>query len=131
MSAIRSNFLRAVLSIDAAACGAAGALFAFGGPAAASALGLSLGLMQPVGLFLLAYAAGLVALALRPAAPRGLVWGLVAFNVVWAVESAMVVALGWAQPTALGLTVVLGQAVGALVVADLQFLALRRARAAA
>lgn len=131
MTAIRSTFLRIVIAADAAACGAAGLLFAFGGQPAGAALGLSLGLMQPVGLFLIGYAALLAWLALRPALPRAVVWSLVGFNVLWAIESAMLVALGWAQPTSLGLAVVAGQAMGALVVADLQYLALRRARAAA
>ena len=131
MPEIRSPFLRVVIAVDAAACGGAGLLFAVGGAAAEATLGLSPALMQPVGLFLTGYAALLAWLASRPALPRGLVWGLVSFNVLWAVESGLLVSLGWAQPTALGLGVVLGQAAAALVVADLQFLALKRARAPA
>jgi hypothetical protein len=59
------------------------------------------------------------------------VWALVGFNLVWAVESVMLVLLGWAQPTPLGIAVVLGQAAAAVVVADLQYMALRRAAKAA
>ena len=57
---------------------------------------------------------------------RGVVWTLVALNVAWAAESLMLPALGWASPTGVGLAVLIVQAVGALVVAELQFLALRR-----
>jgi hypothetical protein len=128
MTAVRSSFLRTVIGLDAAACGVSGAALAFGSGWLAGPLGLSPALMQPVGLFLLGYAALLAWLATRPALPRAAVWALVGFNVVWAVESFALVALGWAQPTSVGLGVVVAQAAAALVVADLQYLALRKAR---
>ena len=131
MSAVRSTFLRQVIALDAAACGLGGALFAFGAQALQGPLGLSPALMQPVGVFLIGYAALLAWLAARPALPRAVVWSLVGFNALWAVESALTVLLGWTQPTALGMGLVLGQAAAALVVADLQFVVLRRASAAA
>lgn len=131
MAAIRSNFLRTVIALDAAACGAMGAGLAFGTGWLEGPLGLSPSLMQPVGLFLVGYAALLAWLAARPALPGLVVWTLVGFNVLWAVESLGVLVLGWAQPTALGMGVVVGQAVAALVVAELQYLCVRRARAVA
>lgn len=130
MTAVRSTFLRTVIALDAAACGVMGAAFAGGAGWLAGPLGLSPALMQPVGLFLLPYAALLAWLASRPALPRAAVWTLVGFNVLWAVESLALAALGWVQPTSLGLAVIVGQALAALVVAELQFLALRRARQA-
>ena len=131
MTAVRSTFLRTVIALDAAVCGLGGLAFAFDAPALAGPLGLSPALMQPVGLFLMGYPALLAWLATRPTLPRGAVWGLVAFNLIWALESVALVALGWAQPTTLGLVAVVGQPVGAAVVADLQFIALRRAARAA
>lgn len=128
MTAVRSTFLRTVIALDAAACGVMGAAFAFDAGWLAGPLGLSPALMQPVGLFLVAYALLLAWLASRPALPRAAVWTLVGFNILWAAESLALPALGWAQPTALGLAVIVGQALAALVVAELQFLALRRAR---
>lgn len=127
MTAVRSTFLRIVIALDAAACGVMGAAFAFDAGWLAGPLGLSPALMQPIGLFLLPYAGLLAWLATRPALPRAVVWTLVGFNVLWAVESIALLALGWAQPTSLGLAVVAGQAVAALIVADLQYLALRKA----
>lgn len=127
MTEIRSTLLRTVIALDAAACGAMGAAFAFDAGWLAGPLGLSPGLMQPVGLFLLPYAGLLAWLATRPALPRAVAWALVAFNGLWAAESLALVVLGWAQPTSLGLAVVVAQAVAALIVAELQFLALRRA----
>lgn len=131
MTAVRSTFLRTVIGLDAAACGVMGAAFAFDAGWLAGPLGLSPALMQPVGLFLVGYAALLAWLASRPALPRAVVWSLVGFNLLWAVESIALVALGWAQPTTLGLAVVVGQALAAVVVADLQYLSMKRARAAA
>ncbi|WP_430423275.1 hypothetical protein [Phenylobacterium sp.] len=128
MTAVRSTFLRFVIGADAAACGLMGAAFAFDAGFLAQPLGLSLAFMQPVGLFLLVYAAGLVVMALRPTLPRPAVWALVAFNALWAIESIAIMALGWVQPTQLGVAFVAVQAVSALIVGDLQYLVLRRAK---
>lgn len=127
MTAVRSTFLRAVIGADAAACGLMGAAFAFDAGLLAGPLGLSPAFMQPVGWFLLPYAALLAFLASRPALPRAVVWALVGFNILWAVESAGVLALGWIQPAPLGVAFTLAQAAAALVVADLEYLVLRRA----
>lgn len=127
MTAVRSPFLRTVIALDAAVCGVGGAALALDAGLLEGPLGLSPALMQPVGGFLLVYAGLLAWLATRPALPRAGVWALVAFNLLWTVESVALVALGFAQPTPLGLAVVIGQAVGAAVVADLQWIALRRA----
>jgi hypothetical protein len=127
MTAVRSNFLRTVIALDAAACGVMGAAFAFDAGWLAAPLGLSPALMQPIGVFLIPYAGLLAWLATRPALPRAVVWSLVGFNVLWAIESIALAPLGWIQPTNLGLAVVVGQAVAALIVADLQYLALRKA----
>lgn len=131
MTAVRSNFLRTVIALDAAACGAMGAAFAFAAPALSAPLGLSPALMQPVGLFLIAYAGLLAWLATRAELPRKGVWALVIFNLLWAVESLALPGLGWIQPTALGLGFVVAQAIAAVIVADLQYLSLRRSRQAA
>ena len=128
MTAVRSTFLRTVIGLDAVACGLMGAAFAFGSGPLSGLLGLSPAFMQPVGLFLLVYAAGLVFLAGRRELPRGAVWALVAFNAAWAIESFAVMALGWVQPTTIGTGFIAAQAVAALVVGDLQYIVLRRAR---
>lgn len=128
MTAIRSNFLRAVIGLDAVVCGALGAAFAGGGAFVAELAGLPLAFTQPLGLFLVGYAALLVWMALRPTLPRAAVWALVGFNAVWAIESVSIVAMGWVQPNALGAGLIYVQAAGALGVAAMQFLALRLAR---
>lgn len=131
MTVVRSTFLRFVIGADAAACGLMGGVFAFDAGLLAEPLGLSPAFMQPVGLFLLVYAAGLVLLALRSSLPRAAVWTLVAFNAVWAIESFAIMALGWVQPTQLGVGFIAAQVVAALIVGDLQYIVLRRAKRAA
>jgi len=131
MTAVRSTFLRSVVAFNAAVCGLSGAVLAFDSQMLAGPLGLPAALTQPAGVFLVGYAVLLAWLASRPALPRAVVWSLVGFELLWAVESIALVALGWEQPTPLGLGVVIAQAVGAIVIADLLFIAIRRSRVAA
>lgn len=128
MTAVRSTFLRTVIGLDAAACGLMGAAFAFDSSLLAGPLGLAPAFMQPLGLFLMVYAAVLVFLAVRPSLPRAAVWTLVSFNAAWAIESFAIMGLGWVQPTTLGVAFIAAQAVAALVVGDLQYIVLRRAK---
>lgn len=130
MTAVRSTFLRFVIGADAAACGLMGAGFAFDAGLLSPYLGLAPAFMQPVGYFLVVYAVGLALMAMRPSLPRAAVWALVAFNSIWAIESFALIALGWIQPTQLGVGFVAVQAVAALIVGDLQYIVLRRARRA-
>lgn len=125
MSAIRSTFLRAVIGLDAAVCGLLGAAFAAG--LASDMIGLTPAFTQPLGGFLLGYSALLAWLALRPQLPRPAVWGLVAFNTLWALESVLIVLLGWVTPSPVGQALLYVQAAGALGVAAMQTLALRMA----
>lgn len=131
MSDVRSNFLRAVIGADAAVCGIGGAALVFDAGLLAGPLGLPANVLQIAGEGLVVYAALLAFLATRTALPRAVVWALVALNVAWAIETALLPVLGWAQPDGLGLTLLLFQAAGALLVADLQWLSLRRPRVAA
>lgn len=124
MRSTSSTFLRAVIGLDAAVCGALGLGFAAGG----AALGLSPDLTRWIGLFLVGYAALLTWMALRPQLPRAAVWGLAAFNLVWAVESVLIVRLGWVAPNPAGQAVLYLQAAGAFGVAAMQVLALRLVR---
>lgn len=125
---VQSHHLRLVIAVDAAACALGGAALALDAGQIAPVLGVPVEALPPLGLFLIVYAAGLVWLASRPALPRAVVWTLVAVNLAWTAESVALPILGWAQPTGGGLALLLVQAAGALLVADLQFLALRKAR---
>lgn len=118
------NFLRHVLRADGLSCAACGLLQV----AAPNALSARLGLPEPLlaysGEFLLVYAAWVAWLSTRQPVPRSLVWLLIAGNLGWALACAAVL-IGLA-PTALGMGYVLMQAACVVVLADLQFFALRR-----
>lgn len=124
-------FLRRVLGLDAVASGATGLLMAFGAGLLDRHLDLDAAVTQPAGFFLIAWAAGVAALALRPAPARPLVMAVVAVNVLWTLESLLTLALGWLQPNALGVAFVVAQALAVAGFAGLQAWALRPARRAA
>jgi len=121
-----SGFLRRTLALDALACAAAGGLLASGGGALSRPLGLSAGLMQPMGLFLFGYSAVLAWMAGRESLPGAAVWAVIAANIVWTAESLLVLASGHLHPTSLGSAFIVAQAVAVAVFAELEFLGLRR-----
>ncbi|WP_374469275.1 hypothetical protein [Phenylobacterium sp.] len=127
MTHVRSPLLRGLIAIDAVACAASGALLAFAAEPLATITGLAPDLTRPAGVFLLAWTLVLATAASRPTLSRAAVWTLIAVNVIWVVESALVLLLGWAQPTAAGYGFVIAQAVAVAAIAELQFVALRRA----
>jgi hypothetical protein len=121
------RLVRLLVRFDALVTGAFGlGLVAFGavldGP-----LGISAALMIPVGAALAAYAAVLwLGIARRPTRPA--VLAVVGLNLLWAVGSVVAVAAGWLSASTLGNVLVLGQAAAVAVLADAQWLALRRSR---
>lgn len=121
-------FLRRVLGLDAVASGAVGLLMAAGSSLLSDLTALRPEHAQPAGWFLIAWALAVAALALRPRPPRPLVLAVIAVNVLWAVESVMVLALGWIQPNALGVAFVVMQAAAVAGFAGLQGWTLRPAR---
>ena len=125
-SAAPDTLLRRVLLADAAVSALIGAVLAVDAGLFAEPLGLPAALLRLAGLSLLPFAAALAYLAMRPAVPRRAVWAVVAYDALWAVESAALLLSGWVEPTGLGTAFVLGQAVAVLVFAELTWIGLRR-----
>jgi hypothetical protein len=125
--------LRLALLGDAAASGATGLLLAAAAAPLSGLLGLPEGLLLVAGLVLLPYAAAVAWLGSRAAPSRGLVRAVVAVNLVWVVDSLLLLAFGPAfaglVPTALGVAFVLAQAAVVAGFAAAQWVALRRAEA--
>ncbi len=121
-----SSFLGRVLVADATACGAMGLLLVLGAGPLSGLLGLPVALLVVVGAVLVPLAALMAYVGTRPAIPRGLAWGLVAFDLLWVVESFGLLLLGWVEPTGLGTGFVIGQALVVLAFAELKYLGLRR-----
>jgi hypothetical protein len=120
------KLLRRALLADGVISGATGALMLIAASPLGSLLGLNVTLLRTAGLSLLPFAALLVYLAVRPTIPPRLVWVIVGCNVLWALDSVLLLASGWASPTLWGYLFTLGQALAVMAFAGLQYAGLRR-----
>lgn len=119
--------LRRVLWADALSCAGTAALQLGLTGALSSWLGLSQALLQGSGLVLLAFVALPAWLALQAVPPRAALAALVAANFAW-VLGCLLLAFGGAPGVRpLGHAYLLVQAVAVLVLAELQWMGLRRA----
>lgn len=124
-----TSLLRAALLGDAAASGTTGLLMAAAAGPLAPLLGLPEPLLRGAGLALLPCAAFAAWLGRRPA--PGLVRAVVALNLLWAADCALLLASGFVAPTGLGTAFVLLQASVVLGFALAQWAGLRQAATAA
>ena len=125
-----SPFLRFALWADAAASAASGLLMALGAGQLERLLGVPAALLQPAGLILMPYAALVAWLASRDSLPAAAVWAVIACNLLWAADCALLLMGGWIAPTALGYAFVIAQALTVAVFAELQYVGLRRSASA-
>jgi hypothetical protein len=123
------RFLRNVLWTDAASCVGSAALQLAAPAALARMLGLPAQLILASGVFLVGVALYIGFLASRAQPPRPGVWLLIAGNWAW-VAGCVVLAFG-SGVTALGVAYLVLQAVAVTVLAELEWLGLRRTSAAA
>lgn len=123
-------FLRRVLALDAVSSAAMGALLLLAMTPLSSLLGLPEPLLLWAGVILLPFAAFVSWLAAREAPPHAGVWAAVGINAFWAVDSLVLLAVGWVEPTPLGAVFVVFQALVVGVFAALQIAGLRRLRLA-
>jgi hypothetical protein len=121
-----SSLLRNALLADAVLSGATGLVLALAAGPLSSLLGLGVGLLRGAGLFILPFAVLAASMRWRARLARLSVFVLVLANAIWAVDSVLVLFTGWIEPTALGEVFVVGQAVIVAVLAELQFIGLRR-----
>lgn len=126
MTRPNERFLRLVLSADAALSGIAGIGMIAGADAAAPLLGLPAQLLSLAGAALLGYAAFLGLALSRATLSRPVILAAIAINGLWALECLLLPALGWVDPTGLGMGFLIGQAVFVILMADLVWLGLRR-----
>lgn len=122
------RFLRNVLLVDAASCMATGALQVALTQPLSDLSNLPEPLLLATGWFLLAYAALAAFVATRSAIPRGFVWLFVAGNFAWAAACAVLLIARPVAPSLLGHAWILAQAVTVVVLAELQWMGLRRTR---
>lgn len=125
-SLVASTFLRRIFAFDAVATVATGALLAAGAQPLQGLMGLDPAISVPAGLFLIAYAVVPAIMAARKTLPVAAVWTVIAINAVWVLESLASLALGWVSVNALGTAFVIAQAAAVGVIAELQYIGMRR-----
>jgi hypothetical protein len=121
-----SLFLRRAILADAIFSGASAVLLTFGAGELAPLLNLPEALLRETGLFLVAYAALVGWLGMRPSMPKPLVAIVIAGNAAWTVASIALLFSGAVMPNLLGELFVAVQAIIVGVLAELQFIGLRR-----
>ena len=121
----RGTFLRRVLCVDAATCAATGALMAFDAAPLSPMLGLPAALLFWSGLSLFPIGAFILWVGTRRDIPRAGAWLAILGNAGWVAGSALVLAL--LSPTGLGTAFVIAQAVVVALLADLEYVGLRKA----
>ena len=124
--AATGRLLRLALRLDAVVTGAIGAALLLVSSALDGWLGLPTSMLAAVGAFLVVYGGLVWALAARPAMPVAAVLAVIGANVLWALDSAAALALDWFTPALPGQVAIAVQAVGVLLFAALQLVALRR-----
>ncbi len=125
---VPSLFLRRALLADTIFSGMGALLFAFDATMLASLIELPQALVRETGLFLIAYTALVGWLATRSIVARPLVLLVVIGNAAWTIASIVLLVSGAVQPNWLGELLVVAQAVATAVLAELQYLGLRRSQ---
>lgn len=121
-----STLLRKALSADALLSGLTGFALAFGSDLLGNFLGLKAALLLWSGIILIPFAAFVAYLAARDRVLRLWVIAVIVGNVLWAAASILLLLIGWIKPNLLGEAFVFSQAVIVAILAELEYLGLRR-----
>ena len=122
----RPDFLRTVLLADAATCVATGLLMTLGAKFVGELTHIPTRLLLFAGLSLLPIAAFIAFVATRRTMWPAGVWLVVLGNFGWVAGSLLLLLGGTVAPNVLGITFVIAQAVAVAVLAELEFIGLRR-----
>jgi hypothetical protein len=121
-----STLLRRALLADAVFSGVSALLLTFDAGALAPLTNLPEALLLEAGLFLIAYTALVGWLGTRQALPKPLVGIVIAGNAMWTLASIALLFSGAVTPNLLGEAAVVMQAIAVGVLAELQYIGLRR-----
>ncbi|KYF53049.1 hypothetical protein BE08_00460, partial [Sorangium cellulosum] len=102
MSSSSPLFLRRALLADAIVSGATGLLMLAGAAPLAGVVGLPEALLRWSGASLLPFAALVAWVGTRERPARAAVLAVVVANALWVIDSVLLLATGWVEPTALG-----------------------------
>jgi len=121
-----SALLRKALLADAALSGMTGLALAFAASPLAALFALPVALLRWSGVILIPFAAIVARLGSLERLQRPCVFAVILANAVWALDSVLLLFSGWVEPTILGKTFVVGQALIVGALAELEFVGLRR-----
>jgi hypothetical protein len=113
------------IRLDALVSGASGLLATVGALALDGVLGVSAGFLVALGIFLLGYAGWLLLLARRGVPAPG-AKAVIAGNALWVAASVAAVLADWLTLTTAGTVVALAQAAAVALIAEAQWVGLRR-----
>jgi hypothetical protein len=88
--------------------------------------GLPAELSRYAGIGLLPFAAFLVYIATRENISHPMVWTVIVLNVLWTVDSFLLLLSGWIEPTGPGYAFIIFQAIGVATFAWLEYFGLRK-----
>jgi hypothetical protein len=121
-----SVFLRRAILADAVFSGASALLLTSGAGLLGPLLNLPEALLRETGVFLIAYTALVGWLGTRPSMPKALVIIVIAGNAAWTLASIALLFSGAVTPNLLGEAFVAIQAIVVGVLAELQYIGLRK-----
>lgn len=121
------TLLRRAFMLDAVATGGLGLGLAVAADVLQPWLGLPVGLLREAGFICVAFAAFLAFALTRTHVAAGMARFAIGVNAAWVLASFGLLASGWVQPTTLGMTFVIAQALAVAVFTELQYLGMKRA----
>lgn len=123
------KLLGIVLAFDAITCVLMGSALLLAGDALGDLLAISPIVLRSAGVALLLFAVGVGYVGRRAARFFAGVVAVIVLNALWAIESVLALWIGWLEPNAFGAAFVLAQAIAVGVIAKVQYIGFRRARA--
>ncbi len=121
-----SRLLRRALPADAILTGISGIALLVSAVPLSALLGLPSALLLASAAIFIPFAAFVGWLSTRPRVHRPLVFAAIVLNALWAVDSILLLLTRWMQPSLPGEVFIIAQAVLVAVVAELEFIGLRR-----
>jgi hypothetical protein len=121
-----SPLLRRALLTDATLTGITGAALVVLASWLAPLLQLPSALLLSAGVIFIPFAVLVGWLGTRPRVHRPLVFAVIVLNALWAVDSVLLLFTRWVQPTPFGELFVVAQALFTAVIAEVEFIGLRR-----
>ena len=120
------SLLRKALWLDVVASGGMAVLLLLIAPTLAPLLGLDAALLRSVGVSFVPFVALVAWTASRDRIPRAAAGWVIGLNAVWVAGCLAIALMGWLQPTPLGNDFIIAQALFVGVMAELQFIGLKR-----